>query len=317
MGQAGEPWAAEVPLAYDPVTDQAMPIPTSNGHRDYSAVPAGWIAGTSDASLVGAEGVAVIDWKTGFNAPAAADSAQLRTLALMAARLHGKSAAWVAIVHCQPDGIRIDAAEMDSLDLAVWSERLEELVLAIPGAPSVAGPHCRATFCPYLGICPATAQALEMVADTIPVPANHRRSLPLAASDIAGPDEAAAMYQALRSIKARLDLAWEALRQYADSAGGVPVGDKVWIKSVSSRESVDISSPEARNALRTVLGDDWEAAVEVSTTKTRIAEAARIAKARTGIAAAKTERAVLDALREVGAVRSSESVKYDERKVRE
>jgi hypothetical protein len=145
-------------------------------------------------------------------------------------------------------------------------------------------------------------------------PKNERR-LPIvgSASAIESMDHARYQYLTLRAAKAAIDQAWEAVRIYADQNDGIELGDgRRYVKIEKTRETIDLEGPQHVAAMKAVLGDDATLAIEVSTSKTAIKDAARAAAKRTGDKIASLERKTLDALRAAGAVKTSTSTTYEE-----
>lgn len=311
----GDGWQAERAFAVDPETGDAIALPVDREHRDYSACPPGWIPLTVDALLVIGRTAKVVDWKTGFAAHVAPaeGNAQLATAALAVARVYGCDRVLVSIVKVGEHDLEEDQAELDALDLEDWRERLLSIVRTIPGGEPVAGPHCRGHFCDHFGLCPATKGAITEVA-----PEDARR-LPIVyeASAITGPEHAARLYAVIRAAKAQIDRVWEALRVYAEQHGGIEVGDGVvWGPRSTRRESIDLSTRASVDALKRELGDDWERAVTLDTSKAAIKRAAASVKARTGETIAAIEERTVAALKSAGAVRVSSSTKFEEHKAR-
>lgn len=317
----GDGWRAEQVFAVDPETGRAMALPSSGEHRDYSAVPEGWIPLTVDAVLVVGRTAKVIDWKTGHAAHVApaAGNAQLATAALAVAGAYGCTRVHVAIVKVGEHGLSEDGAELDALDLEDWRERLASIVRAIPGGEPVAGPHCRGHFCDHFGRCPATEAALATAAPATDGPHGSGRRLPVVteASAITSPEHAAHLYALWRAAKARLDLIGGALRVYAEQTGAIEVGDGVvWGPRSTQRESIDLSTRAAVDALKTQLGPAWERAVTLDTSKAAIKRAAAAVKAETGETIAAIEERTVAALKSAGAISVSRSTKFEEHKPR-
>src|SRR5690606_12850245 len=76
----------EVALAYVPETGDSIALDGVEG-REYGSLPAGAIPGTADLiGLLDDDAVFIGDYKTGWTAPRAETSMQIRMYALMAAR---------------------------------------------------------------------------------------------------------------------------------------------------------------------------------------------------------------------------------------
>lgn len=280
----------------------------NNIGRRYPRLEGHEVAGSAD--IVGiSDGVAVVyDLKTGRreNVDPAAENLQLATLALAVHLAHGVDSVRVGLIFPVPGGVVTDEHTLDALDLAAWQAELAGIVDKIPTSkPQPGKKQCR--YCKARAVCPAMTSALAE--------ATPRRRLPvvMTSADITGPDHAREQYLALRSAKTALEMAWGALRQYVVENGPVDLGDgRAYGSRTSQRESIDLSTRVAVDALRTELGPAWESAVELSTSKTAIKDAAREAAKATGEKIAQVERRVLDALRGVGAVKTTSSTTFDE-----
>ena len=120
------------------------------------------IAGTADLVGISGDTVVVLDIKTGWGwLPDPSKSAQLRSLAFMAARIHGLSRAKVGFIIARDEHPYPVTEELGPLDL---EEIEEELIDVLEEAHRVArddeeakdvtiGPHCK--YCPSLRRCPA------------------------------------------------------------------------------------------------------------------------------------------------------------------
>ena len=306
----GNGWRAEVAYALSPGGTQAMAMPSSGGHRDYSACPPGWVPMTLDAVLVDDGRARIVDWKTGIAAHVEpiARNAQLLTAAVAVATAHGCSEVEIAVAYCSPDGVRVDATTLDAIDLGEWRARFAAVVDSIADAEPQPGPHCRGKFCDAYGTtCPATSAALAQVSpEALRVVTDYR--------EITGPDHATALYHAARAAKARLDAVWDALRVYAEHVAPIDVGDGVEFSArESTREALSLETRAAVDALKRELGPAWEQAVTLDTSKSAIKLAARTVKEATGEPIAKVEARVLAALREAGAVKTTTSTRVEER----
>lgn len=300
-------WMAEPAYVLDIGRASARHVGNNIG-RGYPRLGDLEVAGSAD--IVGlSRGVAsVYDVKTGRreNVDPAAENAQLRTLALAVHLAHGVDRVRVGLVFPGPQGASVDEHEYDALDLADWLTDLSDMAEAIPtSVPRPSKSACR--YCPAKASCPAMTSALAEV--TPP----RRLPIVMDAGQFEGPEHAREQYLALRALKTGIDEAWAALRAYAAEHGPVPLGDgKVYGSRVSQRESIDLTTRAAVETLQRELGSTWEAAVELSTTKTRIKDAARSIASLTGEKVTAVERRVVDALRAVGAVKTSTSTTWDE-----
>lgn len=281
--------------------------------RKYPRTGDGEIAGSAD--IVGiSDGVAsVYDIKTGRreNVDAAEENAQLATLALAVHLAHGVDTVRVGLVFPTPGGVVTDEHTLDALDLAAWHGELVALTERIPTSePQPSKKACQ--YCPAKAACPAMSEALAAAAPKTRLP------VVMSARDIQSPEHAAEQYRQLRAAKTAIDAAWSALRQYVDEHGPVDLGDgRAYGSKQTKRESLDLSTRAAVEALRAQLGPAWELAVSLETSKTAIKDAAREAAKQTGESVAAVERRTVDALRAVGAVKQSTSTTYDEIEAKE
>lgn len=224
----------EVKFAGDPLAGEAMEGPPNLGHRDYSWVPAGWIAGTADIVVDCGDAVKVIDLKTGHTDPPPAHlNEQLKFLGWAAARALGKEEAHVSILRVWPGG---DAAKwqeefrLDAFDLDEEQDRLAELLADIHGAK--ADPESRASvgeacrWCDSLPFCPAAkAWVRAALGDGF---------------NLESPDECGKAWCALEAMEATA----KRLRQFLEARARLapyqtPDGRTVQLKVRSGRESID------------------------------------------------------------------------------
>lgn len=303
--------ATEQPIALDLATGRVRGIEKGE-HRSYAGRIPTELVGTADMVWLGADGVRVVDdVKTGRpeNVDAIASNAQMLTLGLLWARWLGVDTIRVRLVFVSPFQTYTDEATLDAFDLDAWEGRLQEYARTIPSSEPQPGQHCR--YCPAAGACPVAVGAIALV-EAEPV----RVRLPVVArsEDISSPAHARDQYETLRAVKAATDQAWEALRRWVDENGPVELEDgRTYGARSTTRESVLLETPEALEVLRLRLGRAWEAAVDVSTSKTAIKAAAKVAAEAMGGKAAAIERATIEALRAVGAIRSKTTHGYEER----
>lgn len=292
----GEPYQAEVALAFDPVTRTARVISAGKG-RNYGGRKTGEIVGTADVVGVVDGRVYVADYKTGYahdlHSPPAARSLQLRFLALAACHSYGFASAVVELIHIREDGSTWrDRAELDSFDLDAFSVELRRIAERVEKArqtpnPTVYdGPHCR--YCPAFAACPKnTALAVRIASEPGELVEEIRRSLT--------PERAAKAYTLATQAKRLLDEVLGSIYAYATEAGGIDLGDGLVLgPTETKRETVDGRSAFA--ALSTLHGPEVAmAAVKLDTSKAAIERALR------GIADSKRaagEKVTLKALRE-------------------
>lgn len=308
--------AVEVAYAYDPERGSAREIGRDTG-RDYSAARPGEIAGTADlVGLDGSDTVVIYDYKSGWsNQVAAREHAQLRALALMAARTHGASAARIGIIRLWESGVATyDVAELDAVDLdevelelgrTLYEVRAAEHAIEQGRIPDTRpGPHCR--YCPAAATCPSQT---ALVRQAVAAPAELDAMIGIALT----PEIAARAYERIREVRAvigRVEAQIYAMasREPIDLGGGKFLGLRT-----SERESID--GDKAMPLLRQSFGAEIaEAACEAKITKTRLRDALRIYATKTGAKLAQVEREAMAALRAEGAVevKRSETIgEYD------
>lgn len=210
----------EVAFAYDASSDQSTYL-GRHLERDYSAAPRGTRCLSLDVVWQDGDAVVVVDFKTGRaeHVEAAAENAQLALGALATARHHGVQRAVVALVF--EDG-RIDAHELDALDLDAWADRLRQNDRALDEASASPSPGSHCGYCPAKGKCPVTRAA---VAEVLPMLDVERGML----EAIVSPEDAARRVVRLKLIED----AWETakaqadamLREYVRAHGPIPMGN--------------------------------------------------------------------------------------------
>ena len=158
----GISYAAEVAYSLDLVMGTATEVGRGIG-RAYP--DDGGLHGTADLVALSSDGATaiVLDAKTGHGwMPSAAESEQLKMLALMACRAHGASKARVAHLHLRDDGsVWTDWAELSAEDLARFESEITDLLgVTRVGAPAVEGGWCR--YCPAFSACPADRKSTRL-----------------------------------------------------------------------------------------------------------------------------------------------------------
>lgn len=266
----------EVPFALDPETGEARSL-NSNGHREYSDAPEGWVCGTADAVAVakgGAKGlsklsesapaedeIVITDWKTGMipvDHPEV--NLQLRFLALAAARACGVGKATVQIAYIDNEGeITVSAFEFGARDLDEIAGQLRAIARRVEGARREnlalkVGSHCR--YCPALRFCPAQASAARALLDDAGE----------AAGEDAGeltPKEAALIWERLQTVEHAIKMSEEVLQAYVEQEAGIELPGGGQLKLVTSKR--DKILPEVTMPLlRDLYGDDADKAVSIT-----------------------------------------------------
>jgi hypothetical protein len=292
---------AEIPFAFDPARGGARALP-SRGHRDYSAATPGEIVGTADLvwAEAGPEPVGVVlDWKTGRarHVDAVHDNAQMAFLALAASRAFNHNRVRVILAFVDDDGgVTTEQSEYTLAGLAGVARWLAALAAAIPQAQAVSGPHCRAKYCPLLGLCPATGGDVAAVIDA-----------PSEAVDLTvhGHESAARLYFRALAAGAYHDKAMGVVKAFAEKHGPIAIGGgSTYGPRTTERETLRMT-PQAEAHLLTQLGPElFERTCPRTTTKTALAQAAKAS----GVPLSD----LLGVLRVLGAATTKTVVTYEE-----
>ena len=228
---------AEVAFAWDPRSGKGRELVSSTGHRDYSDLRPGEIAGTVDLlSLDLTRNTAlVIDWSTDHDLDVPAKRAQVEVYQLMVARTYGLSQVLGAIGSHRHDGTlawhrwALDAWDLGEIAARVRSalERIEQTrtVVASGQTPDVSmGSWCRD--CKAWLACPGVAQAIRLA-----------QGPGLSVSDKA-PDleQLGTAYDAARLAERWSDHVRELARAQVERAGSLALpGGKRLVQSTDSR----------------------------------------------------------------------------------
>lgn len=279
-----EAFQAELPFALDPRSGEARRLP-SRGARDYSDARRGELVGTADLVVVSPGSILVRDWKTGRqeHAQPAAEHAQLRFLALAAARVHGATRARVEAVYLSEEGARVDGADFDELDLLEIESELRDLAeRLVHPSPPVPGRHCHDLYCPIRATCPATTSALAQV--------DPQMSL-----EVRDGEHAVWLIHRAKVARDAIEAIEKAAKAKVRALGGVTLPDgRTYGIREESRETIELGREGAYGVLVARLGEDRAAqAVELKATKTSLARVANAAEV----------RGVVEDLRALGAVR--------------
>jgi hypothetical protein len=306
--------APELAYGYTPSTGIARLI-GSNVGRNYNAAP-GEFAGSADYVLVADGLVMVVDLKTGIgDVPAPARNAQLRFLALAAARWHGVESARVGILHA-PEGRTpwwswATLAPFDLEEVAVELRTLAERIgyarndVARGKTPRLTvGEHCN--YCPARFGCPARVAMAQRLA-------GEPEKVVLDLKAMLTPESASLALARWQAATKALQEVGAALHAYA-SESPIPLGDgRVWGPVVSEREVIDADKAwpllvklyGANTARKAMSLDTSKAGVE------RMARALRdTSTVKTTLKALTTE--ALEALRAAGAVTTKKQTKFEE-----
>lgn len=333
----------EIAFAYNVKTRTARELHRGGG-RDYSDVGEWEIPLTLDVfglGVVAGTGV-VIDWKSGYKAVACAKvNRQLQAAALAVSALYGLDYVKVAIGYIREGGRPwFDYDDFDALDLAELGDEFEEqgerLVeaqrryAAIRAAHGIdaanrearahVGDHCRN--CPSYTHCPATWGLVRAFATAPGAAMNEVRDC------LAAPDVARLAVVKLKAVKQLIGQVEGAVRAYAEDVGGIDMGNGTkWGPVVGSVEVVDgatayrVIAEEGADLLirggrepataREEAKAIAEKTVTFKTTKTAIERASREIAAALNLKIAKTNRALLDAIRRRGGITEKPRTEFD------
>lgn len=210
-----EKLAAEVALAWDPVTDTAERIETTG--RDYSAGK-GRLCGTADLVAVSKHTKVgyIADWKTGDGSNA---GPQLRALALMLARAEGLDSVTVDALEVSAEGVRHVCTEtLDAFALAAVAGELAEALAAVPTAKPAPGVHCGEMYCPARATCPAIMERVEQIIPAAEL-VRHQWGLTIESGD-----HAAWLYNQAKAVESAAKLVKDAVKAYVPE-GGITLAD--------------------------------------------------------------------------------------------
>lgn len=313
-----EEFLAELAVAYDVDTDTCREI-GEDKDRNYGPLGPREIPMTLDLAADGEEYVFVGDYKTGrgYVTPARRNL-QLRAGALAMARLKGRSAARVAIVHVREHGQPFyDVAHFDAFELELIAAELRELMNRVEAAreadaagasPALAtGEHCR--YCPSFQFCPAQTVLLRQV-----VAEPERVTQELKA--MLTPETAGRAYLRYQAVKTVLREVEKSLRAYA-AEHPIPLGDGAFYGPVA-REKEVLDAEVVREVLKEQHGADIaDRACEFSTSKAAIDRAVRVvqeAKKQAGekVTLTSLNKAALDAVRERKGFEMKKTTELDE-----
>lgn len=303
-------WSAEVVFALDMTTGRSRCVdPGSHGHRSYEAMGIDLtreLPGTADIVYVLEDEhgyfVCVDDWKwSGFHGDAADAEDQLCGLGLMAARACGVDRVRCRAIRVSDDGID-DTSEvywLDAFDLDGLQFELAERLLFVETAEPQPGPWCGDRWCPAVASCPRAQEAMAQLIPETRLAKGMRLGL-----EIHGAEHAAWSLVALEQVEGAAKMVAGALREWADKNGGIRLADgSVWSGAEVTTEKADLSVLGAVEELR-ALGLD--AAVE------RTESVTWAAINRIGGAAA--EKRAREALRAIGATKTSSYMRYEARR---
>ena len=256
----------ETAFALSPDATEAVVLPETEDHRDYSQAPEGWVCGTADVVVIceHEKTVAITDWKTGALASVtpAEENLQLRFHALAAARVYRVDRVIAQVAHVGPDGaIHPSPCEFGPEDFEQIADELrgitEEVSRAAAGGQDphptfVVGEHCR--YCPAFAACPAQAGAAQALLDL-----SEKEN-----AEELTPEIVVAAWQRLQAVEAATKKVRKALQDYvAGREEGIPLGGGVELGlAITQRDSIipDVAMP----ILRERYGVNADRAVSVT-----------------------------------------------------
>ncbi len=293
---------AELSLAWAPSTDRARVLGEGAGRGVYVHASETEVAGTADLVLLRPDGsLLVADYKNAVPGQEIDARAQLRTLALMAARALGADVVDILTIMVDESSAWGEGADrLDVFALDAEAAMLTRELVAFASDPTVPrpGPWCSDRYCPARASCPATVEAL---AQLVPAAALTRHRL---STDLTGPEHAAWTLTALDLVDEATKAIRASLRAYADDHGGIQLPDgSTWAGRQVTTEKPSLDVPGALDAIRAAGASE---AIESSTTWSAIDKAV-------GKPAGKALREQLAAL---GAVKTASYQRYEARKAR-
>lgn len=301
----GTSWASEVAFGWHMTSGAGREVGRNVG-RGYPTRP-GELYGTADLVALSADAstVHVLDVKTGRGwMPSAAESAQLRFLAMAACATYGCSQAEVGHLHVREDGtVWLERASLDALELDLFAEQLRQLQATVEAREGrlAEGPWCR--YCPAFASCPAK---VALACASVNAPAQLT------------PETAAAAWLRMKEVRQVLDRVEEVLREYA-STTPVSLGNGMQLAAVeSSRDELDGAKVYATMAK--LYGPEVaQASVELDASKKSLDRGVRMVaealKAKGEKATLKDLNAkALEAVRQAGGVVTRSKVEVRERR---
>ena len=294
-------WLAEQAYAYDPKTDTARKLETSN--RLYVVKP-GEIAGTVDAVRVEGKTAIVVDWKTGQDfakmTADAEDNWQLKFYALCVARVHNVESVTVMIVRIA-DEVSVTSHTIDVMELDAVAAQLASLTAGIPFAKPQSGLHCRR--CKAVSVCPTTAKATDAIAPVEPV-----------LIELKTPEQATAALVRLRQVQAACEQMESLLKAYAAENSGISLPNgKRWVRVSVERESINLTGMDGAAGISLIhsVGADDAVETKSSTSKAAIERSLKAQGLKGKELRAKAD-ALYSELRACGVMRSSSVETYRE-----
>lgn len=297
----------------------ALDMRTGKAQRVESArrPPAHHAAGAIDLLEVDASGRLVVsDWKSGFAQARDMDirtDPQVRSYALMAARLFGVREVVSRVLHVSPDSdVDVDEAVFDALELGIIREEMTERFDRVSRATlPVSGPHC--TRCPIFTACPAMRAGVEMATRRMTRLPVVRDRTEIQDADHAGYTRQLGKFLVEEGERLKaIARDWVAdpegnAGRAIEIAPGVMYGPAL----KAGTESIDLGKPGAVEAVREVLGAGaaWAAGVNIGASKASLERGAKVRakelaeEEQKRVTAKSVYEPLYDRLRSIGAMR--------------
>ena len=308
----GANFAQELAMAYDVSTGDARELGRGLSREEaYASLRPFEVGGTSDITGVASDHVFVGDLKTGRSDKTPAQKHwQLRTLAVMAAKLFERHTAKVALFHSPDIGPTWQSrATFDMLELRAFEGELKRLGGRVIKAQSevaagkgqfTTGDHCR--WCPARAACPAQTTLIRRLVDG-EVSQELRAYRPLT------PESAGQAYLQLKTIQKTLKEYEKQVYAFAKDNGPLPLGDGRAFGFLISDGNESVDASIATEVLTELYSEDVATtAIVPTTTKTAIKNAIKPLIERGKYAAA--ERALYAVLKARGALHRKKSARF-------
>lgn len=284
--------ACEVAYAYDVAADSCREIGRNVG-RNYGVLAPMELAGTADVVGVAEDRVYVADYKSAGYRGRAADSMQLRFLALAAATYHSVPAARVEIIRLTDDGgVSRSWHDYDELDLDAFAHELREWFARAGQGGPVEGPWCHG--CKSALHCPAKVGLIQLAAGGQDIAAPFMGGLSRGSVGKA--------YQLAESLKGLTRELERRIFAAVEELGPCPMPDGRELRMVIGEGRETLDGDVAHRVLTGMLGREAaDQAVEMRATKEGIRRAlkGKVASVEPAL------REVVDRVRQEGGARRS------------
>lgn len=298
-------FTAELTMSWRPSTGEFESYPKRPWARGEE--PHGLHVGTADLVAISADGKKgyLRDYKTGRgHVPPPKLNWQLMGLALMLARVYGLEEVNAGIIYVWEADSYETHTTFDTMDLDAIEAELEDLFARLvsldidmkKGAvPQVSmGPWCK--YCPAYASCPGQTRMLWSCIRDPKAVINHLE-------ERLDTGEATEVYRIWKVLHERVSHLGEALRGYALSVGGFPIGDGLMFGPMRQTPRDHLDGTKLFRIMKELHGQDVAIkAIKLVGTKAGIEEALRPQSHPKHNPLKALKQAVLDALREAGGV---------------